>query len=71
MAVALDDRDRALLAGVEGPGAAVAEELYGVRLPIGVLPAAELASIRNGENVLVGADGVVTTGRIAGHGRAG
>lgn len=39
-------------------GAAVAEELYGVQIPILVLPAADLAAIRDGATVTIGPEGV-------------
>ena len=39
-------------------GAAVAEELYGVQIPILVLPAADLAAIRDGATVDIGPDGM-------------
>jgi hypothetical protein len=39
-------------------GAAVAEELYAVQIPILVLPAADLAAIRDGATVDVGPDGM-------------
>jgi hypothetical protein len=39
-------------------GAAVAEELYGIQVPILVLPAAELATIRDGATVDIGPEGV-------------
>lgn len=39
-------------------GAAVAEELYGVQIPILVLPAADLATIRDGATVDIGPDGM-------------
>lgn len=39
-------------------GAAVAEELYGVQIPILVLPAADLAAIRDGATVDIGSGGV-------------
>jgi predicted aconitase with swiveling domain len=42
-------------------GSAVAEELYGVVLPVVVLPAEELASIDDGVELLIGGDGVVRT----------
>lgn len=41
-------------------GAAVAEELYGVRLPVVVLPPAELAQIRDDALLRVDEDGSVT-----------
>ena len=40
-------------------GSAVAEELYGVRVPVVVLSAAELASIRDGATIEFDADGAV------------
>ena len=40
-------------------GSAVAEELYGVSVPVLVLGADELVSIRDGEEVHIGTDGVV------------
>ncbi|MGH7419105.1 MAG: aconitase X swivel domain-containing protein [Candidatus Rokuibacteriota bacterium] len=39
-------------------GAAVAEELYGVQIPILVLPADDLAAIRDGATVDIGSEGV-------------
>ena len=42
-------------------GSAVAEELYGVVVPVVVLPADELASIRDGAEVRIGPDGSVRT----------
>jgi predicted aconitase with swiveling domain len=39
-------------------GAAVAEELYGVQMPILVLPANDLAAIRDGATVDIGSEGV-------------
>jgi predicted aconitase with swiveling domain len=39
-------------------GAAVAEELYGVQIPILVLPADDLAAIRDGATVDIGPEGV-------------
>jgi len=39
-------------------GAAVAEELYGVQIPILVLPAADLAAIRDGATMDIGPDGM-------------
>lgn len=39
-------------------GAAVAEELYGVQVPILVLPADDLAAIRDGATVDIGSEGV-------------
>jgi hypothetical protein len=39
-------------------GAAVAEELYAVQIPILVLPAADLAAIRDGATVDIGPDGM-------------
>ena len=44
-------------------GAAVAEELYGVVVPVIVLGPRELAAIREGEAVRIGDDGRVTTDR--------
>ena len=41
-------------------GAAVAEELYAVRVPMVVLPTQELAAIRDGAMVEVGSDGTVS-----------
>jgi hypothetical protein len=38
-------------------GAAVAEELYGVQVPILVLPADDLAAIQDGATVDIGSDG--------------
>lgn len=40
-------------------GAAVAQELYGVEVPVVVLPADELAAIPEGVEVRIGLDGVV------------
>lgn len=42
-------------------GSAVAEELYGVAVPIVVLPADRLAAIRDGTALLIGRDGSVKT----------
>ncbi len=42
-------------------GSAVAEELYGVAVPVIVLPPDELGSIPNGAEVSIGSDGVVRT----------
>ena len=42
-------------------GAAVAEELYGVVVPVVVLPADELASIDDGAQLRIGPEGVVRT----------
>jgi predicted aconitase with swiveling domain len=39
-------------------GAAVAEELYGIQIPILVLPADDLAAIRDGATVAIGSEGV-------------
>jgi len=39
-------------------GAAVAEELYGVQIPILVLPSDDLAAIRDGATVDIGSEGV-------------
>jgi predicted aconitase with swiveling domain len=39
-------------------GAAVAEELYGVQIPILVLPANDLSAIRDGATVDIGSEGV-------------
>jgi len=39
-------------------GAAVAEELYGIQIPILVLPANDLAAIRDGAAVDIGSEGV-------------
>ena len=44
-------------------GAAVAEELYGVVVPVLVLEADALAAIRNGEELRINEDGRVTTDR--------
>jgi len=43
-------------------GAAVAEELYGVRLPVIVLPPDDLARIRSGQRVEILESGEVTLG---------
>jgi predicted aconitase with swiveling domain len=40
-------------------GSAVAEELYGIVVPVMVLPADDLASIADGVEILIGPDGVV------------
>ena len=40
-------------------GSAVAEELYGVVVPVVVIPAAELASIHDGAEVRIGPEGIV------------
>ena len=42
-------------------GSAVAEELYGRTVPVLVLPAARLADIADGAEVLIGEDGAVRT----------
>ncbi len=39
-------------------GAAVAQELYGVNVPVVVLPSADLAAIADGAEVRIGPDGV-------------
>lgn len=39
-------------------GAAVAEELYGVQIPILVLPSEDLAAIRDGATVDIGSEGM-------------
>jgi predicted aconitase with swiveling domain len=41
-------------------GAAVGEELYGVRVPVLVLSSTDLASIRDGQEVRIDEDGSVT-----------
>lgn len=41
-------------------GAQVADELYGTRVPVVVVPAAELTAIRDGDLLRVGDDGVRT-----------
>lgn len=41
-------------------GAAVAEELYGVQIPMVVLPAAQLSAIPDGAMVEVGSEGTVS-----------
>jgi predicted aconitase with swiveling domain len=43
-------------------GAAVADELYRVQIPMVVLAAADLAQLRTGDLVAIGADGSVTVG---------
>ena len=43
-------------------GAAVAEELYGIRIPVVVVPPAELAAIRDGVPVTITEAGEVTVG---------
>ena len=43
-------------------GAAVAEELYGARVPVLVMPAEELATMRDGETVTIDDEGRVTVG---------
>jgi predicted aconitase with swiveling domain len=43
-------------------GAAVAEELYGIRVPIVVLAAGDLAAIRDDDTVTIHDDGRVTVG---------
>jgi predicted aconitase with swiveling domain len=43
-------------------GAAVAEELYGRRVPVLVIPTAELAALRDGQRIIVSEDGSVTAG---------
>ena len=42
-------------------GAAVAEELYGLVVPVVVIPARQLAELRDGDALLVGSDGSVRT----------
>ena len=42
-------------------GSAVAEELYGVVVPVVVLPSDELGSIEDGAEVRIGSDGVLRT----------
>jgi predicted aconitase with swiveling domain len=41
-------------------GAAVGEELYGVRVPVLVLSSSDLASIRNDQHLRIDEDGSVT-----------
>ena len=41
-------------------GSAVAEELYGVTVPVVVVAPSELAAIRNGSQIRIGPDGVRT-----------
>ncbi|HEX6127687.1 MAG TPA: DUF126 domain-containing protein [Candidatus Limnocylindria bacterium] len=41
-------------------GAAVAEELYGVRIPVLALPPEELAAVPDGASLTVGEDGTVS-----------
>jgi predicted aconitase with swiveling domain len=43
-------------------GAAVADELYGLRIPVVVLQPAELAAIPDGARISVAEDGEVTLG---------
>jgi predicted aconitase with swiveling domain len=43
-------------------GAAVADELYGVRLPVIVLAAADVAKLRTGDTVTVSEDGGIVIG---------
>ena len=43
-------------------GAAVAEELYGVAIPIGVLPPEALAEVRDGEPLAIHDDGTISRG---------
>jgi uncharacterized protein len=43
-----------------GVGSAVAEELYGVAVPVLVLAPEELAAISDGSEVVIGSDGVRT-----------
>jgi hypothetical protein len=67
MALALDDHERSMLAGELGDGAAavgaaVADELYRVQVPVVVLGARDLAQVRSGDRVSIGADGAVTVG---------
>ena len=47
-------------------GAAVAEELYGVRIPVLVLAAGRLARIRDGVDVSIGPRGGIRTSRRSG-----
>jgi len=41
-------------------GAAVAEELYGIQVPIVVVPPAELAKVADGQQVAIGEGGLIT-----------
>jgi predicted aconitase with swiveling domain len=43
-------------------GAAVAEELYGKAVPVGVLSPVELAEVRDGDAIAIGRDGTVSRG---------
>ena len=43
-------------------GAAVADELYQVQIPVVVLAAADLLQVRSGDRVTIGSDGSVTLG---------
>ena len=43
-------------------GAAVAEELYGRRVPIVLVPTADLATLHDGQRIIVSEDGSVTAG---------
>lgn len=43
-------------------GAAVAEELYGVRLPVVVVAAEELATVADGQQVVISESGEITLG---------
>lgn len=43
-------------------GAAVAQELYQVQIPVVVLAAGDLATLQDGDRVAIGADGVVRVG---------
>ena len=43
-------------------GAAVAEELYGIRVPIVVVPPVELAEVADGQRVAIGEGGEITLG---------
>jgi uncharacterized protein len=42
-------------------GSAVAEELYGAKVPVLVMPRAKLAEIADGVDVVIGEDGVLRT----------
>lgn len=44
-------------------GSAVAEELYGVAVPVVVLPVEQMARISDGVELRIGADGSVTIGK--------
>lgn len=48
-------------------GSAVVEELYGVIVPVVVLPAEQMARISDGVELRIGADESVTSGNVSSH----